>query len=59
MQIIVLPGAFITSSVFSATNVEKIIGSGLEKRHDGIYAVVPGILHETPDKIWIASSNKR
>lgn len=60
MNRILLPDDFITSSIFSTiTQEEKIVGSGLEKRSDGIFAVVPGVLRETNEKLWIASSNKR
>lgn len=60
MPKIVLPGDFIIASSYSVLkNKEQIIGAGLEKRIDGVFAVVPGILYEKNNKLWISSSTKR
>lgn len=60
MSRILLPGDFVTAySHSNITNEERITGAGLEKRSDGIYAVIPGVLRETNDKLWIVTSNKR
>uniref|UniRef100_A0A915DE84 K Homology domain-containing protein n=1 Tax=Ditylenchus dipsaci TaxID=166011 RepID=A0A915DE84_9BILA len=59
MTRILLPGDFVTASLRSATNEEKVIGSGLEKRPDGIYSIVPGMLHEKENKLWVVTSIKR
>jgi exosome complex RNA-binding protein Rrp4 len=57
---VVLPGDFITASTVSAaTNRERMVGAGLAKREDGIYATVAGVLKERSDKLWISSSGKR
>lgn len=60
MPKVVLPGDFITASVLSTSSKEeRVIGAGLEKRNDGVFAIVPGILYEKENKMWIASSMKR
>jgi len=58
---IVLPGEFITSSEAqtSDTKSPKLIGYGLEKRNDGVYSVIPGLLNENDSKIWLTTSAKR
>lgn len=60
MPRVVLPGDFIIASPYlNSNNEEKIIGAGLEKRSNGVFAVVPGILREKDNKLWISSSTKR
>ncbi|KAL3085893.1 hypothetical protein niasHT_034123 [Heterodera trifolii] len=60
MSRIVLPSDFITGSTISvATQVPKLIGHGLEKRPDGVYALMAGVLHENEQKMWLNTSTKR
>jgi exosome complex RNA-binding protein Rrp4 len=57
---IVLPGDFITDSFnVVSTQAPRIVGFGLEKRKDGIYAVIAGVLVETENKLWLNTSAKR
>ena len=60
MSRIVLPGDFISSeSRLTDTKLPKLIGHGLEKRNDGVYAVLPGVLNESDNKIWLTTSGRR
>lgn len=60
MTHIVLPGDFVTENLYvPSTNAPKLIGHGLVKREDGIYAVTVGVLHESENKLWLNTSTKR
>uniref|UniRef100_A0A915M6Z2 Ribosomal RNA-processing protein 40 n=1 Tax=Meloidogyne javanica TaxID=6303 RepID=A0A915M6Z2_MELJA len=60
MTRIVLPGDFITDNfLVVSTQAPRLVGYGLQKREDGIYAVNAGILHEHDNKLWLNTSMKR
>ena len=64
MSRIVLPGDFITTAGTSDTTLDikstpKLIGHGVEKRDDGSYAVVPGVLNQSENKVWVTTSTRR
>jgi hypothetical protein len=60
MARIVLPGDFITDNFnVVSTKAPRLVGFGLEKRTDGIYAMIAGILVETENKLWLNTSTKR